>query len=227
MSNTKITFAEIQQTFRGHYISYPMLLKTAEWHERREQIIKRDKQKCTKCGKWATSFIDSPSAGKYKPDCYWVDADNAQYFDDLPVTLYKPASIFGLNAKWTEFGTSHGYIPMIYADKSYHLEVHHKYYLQATVPWKYNDDALTTLCNWCHRETHARGAQIPIYLNQVLRDAIFYQTAGAPEGVTYYTPCIRCDGTGTIPSFDHIQKGVCFRCGGAGYDELKDFRLSC
>ena len=101
------------------------------------------------------------------------------------------------------------------------------YYLRTALPWQYKDEALTTLCNWCHRATHTHGAPIPVYHNQILRDALVYQATGAPQGVTYYTPCTRCEGPGAIPSFDHVQKGVCFRCGGAGYDELKDFRLSC
>ena len=39
------------------------------------------------------------------------------------------------------------------------LNVHHKYYLkypnnQMVPPWKYNDDALITLCNNCHKKVH-------------------------------------------------------------------------
>lgn len=28
--------------------------------------------------------------------------------------------------------------------------------------------------------------------------------------------CPRCNGTGSVPQFKHVQDGVCFRCGGTG-----------
>lgn len=34
------------------------------------------------------------------------------------------------------------------------LHVHHKYYKINTGPWDYPDDALITLCDNCHRQTH-------------------------------------------------------------------------
>ena len=29
--------------------------------------------------------------------------------------------------------------------------------------------------------------------------------------------CAKCDGTGQIRAFNHVQGGVCFSCGGKGY----------
>lgn len=31
------------------------------------------------------------------------------------------------------------------------------------------------------------------------------------------TPCTKCFGKGNIRAFSHVQGGVCFSCGGAGY----------
>lgn len=37
------------------------------------------------------------------------------------------------------------------------LAIHHKYYLPRTEPWEYSDDALLTLCEFCHsHETEDR-----------------------------------------------------------------------
>lgn len=42
------------------------------------------------------------------------------------------------------------------------LNVHHRYYIEGNMPWEYDDDALVTLCDDCHREVHDRGL-IEIY----------------------------------------------------------------
>jgi DNA-directed RNA polymerase subunit RPC12/RpoP len=49
-----------------------------------------------------------------------------------------------------------------YCGSKQFLNVHHKYYLkypnnQMIPPWKYNDDALITLCNNCHKKVHQKN----------------------------------------------------------------------
>lgn len=39
-------------------------------------------------------------------------------------------------------------------DKKTTLHVHHKYYLEGKLPWEYNDNALVTLCEYCHQRMH-------------------------------------------------------------------------
>jgi len=34
-------------------------------------------------------------------------------------------------------------------------------------------------------------------------------------------PCRKCSGQGTLVAYKHIANGVCFRCGGTGYDAAK------
>jgi hypothetical protein len=34
------------------------------------------------------------------------------------------------------------------------LRIHHTYYIQERSPWDYDDDALLTLCDECHRDYH-------------------------------------------------------------------------
>lgn len=83
------------------------------------------------------------------------------------------------------------------------LNVHHKYYVRGKKPWEYVDDVLVTLCESCHQKRHEK--QIPIYksLNDKLIDG-------------YYSKCDRCNGSGFLPQYSHIQNGICFKCGGEG-----------
>lgn len=34
-------------------------------------------------------------------------------------------------------------------------------------------------------------------------------------------PCTRCDGKGWIPGYGHVLGGVCFKCGGTGWQKRK------
>lgn len=55
----------------------------------------------------------------------------------------------------------------IYCSNRFHLHVHHKYYSAypngvLVDPWNYPDDALITLCAYCHQRVHARK-KIKVY----------------------------------------------------------------
>ena len=41
------------------------------------------------------------------------------------------------------------------------LNIHHKYYISGKKPWEYEDDALVTLCEDCHKKRHEQS--IPVY----------------------------------------------------------------
>lgn len=86
------------------------------------------------------------------------------------------------------------------------LQVHHKYYQLGALPWEYPDDALTTLCWYCHEELHKNG-KVPVF-------------DGHGDSVGEYTYCKRCHGAGEFPEYSHVQSGICFRCQGAKYEEL-------
>jgi hypothetical protein len=97
-------------------------------------------------------------------------------------------------------------IPVI-TEKIVVMHVHHKYYLKNRLPWEYQDEALITLCNWCHWKVH-ESEIIPVYnfFNEKLINL-------------NYTPCTRCNGAGLMPEYSHIQEGICFRCNGKKYEE--------
>ena len=83
------------------------------------------------------------------------------------------------------------------------LNVHHKYYILGKKPWEYEDNALVTLCENCHHKRHEK----PISKYRSLLNKDF---------VGYCKPCNRCGGSGYIPQYNHIQYGICFKCGGEG-----------
>lgn len=86
------------------------------------------------------------------------------------------------------------------------LHVHHNYYQKGRLPWEYPDEALITLCWYCHEELHA-NEKVPYYDEnmRVLRQL---------------TPCSRCHGAGVFPEYNHIQNGICFKCYGVRYEEF-------
>lgn len=223
MKQAKIPFSQLLRDFSNQYVPYEALLKTVEWQERREQIFKRDNKKCQKCGKWATTKFDT-SVGDARTEGEWVWADELVEFADPSSSSYTPPQIFGPDAKYFGLGQGDvGWLPMIYASKPHHLELHHRYYLRSALPWQYEDEALITLCNWCHREVHANGASIPVYPSQSARDAVLRHYTNSQTNVGHYTSCSRCNGTGSLPMYNHVQAGVCFRCNGAGFAELREF----
>ena len=86
------------------------------------------------------------------------------------------------------------------------LNVHHSYYQDGLMPWKYPSSDLTTLCLFCHEKLH-KNSRIPCFdKNGLLKD--------------YLTPCTRCSSAGWFPEYRHVENGICFRCNGAKYEEF-------
>ena len=84
------------------------------------------------------------------------------------------------------------------------LNVHHKYYIKGKAPWEYEDDALITLCEDCHKKAHL--THIPVY-REIDRKRLLYCNA---------IKCSRCNGSGYLPQYEHVENGICFKCWGEG-----------
>ena len=82
------------------------------------------------------------------------------------------------------------------------LNIHHTYYIEGKKPWEYENEALETLCEDCHKKRHEK-ANTPIYASDM-----------SIIGMT--TICPRCGGSGYLPQFSHVEHGRCFKCGGEG-----------
>lgn len=82
--------------------------------------------------------------------------------------------------------------------------VHHKYYLKDKMPWEITESSLQTLCKKCHNDAHDQKA-IKIFRMQGNQ---FIEVAAD------YDNCPRCNGSGYLPEYSHVQGGICFRCRG-------------
>jgi len=82
------------------------------------------------------------------------------------------------------------------------LNVHHTYYIKGHKPWEYENDALVTLCEDCHKKRH-KGTAVPL-----LNDN--------KELIANLATCPRCGGSGYLPQYKHVEHGICFKCGGEG-----------
>ena len=94
---------------------------------------------------------------------------------------------------------------MIYLDHHFKqgLNIHHNFYVHGLKPWEYKDEVLVTLCESCHQKRHEKPTPC-------------YRSLNFGEPIEYYNTCYRCSGSGYLPQYNHVQNGVCFKCGGEG-----------
>jgi hypothetical protein len=85
------------------------------------------------------------------------------------------------------------------------LQVHHLYYITSKIPWEYQDKALVTLCDSCHKRIHDE-CSVPVYKfqNNELIDL-------------HAVACSRCAGSGYLSEYMHYKGGICFECKGERY----------
>jgi hypothetical protein len=175
--------------------TYDELLSTNEWFEKRWEIISRDVV-CVKCGCAETDTVRD-SKGKFH---------NFHLKEVYGPKLLEKS--FGVDKS---FGVVINIEPenynMEFLGKSYWFHIHHKYYMLSKLPWEYENDALVTMCNWCHNEWHLNN-EAPIY------DSINDELVKCN-----YTRCDKCNGAGVLPEYKHVQNGICFNCHGYKYIE--------
>lgn len=82
--------------------------------------------------------------------------------------------------------------------------IHHKYYINQTFPWEYDDNALITLCPSCHKKEHENN-RVPVYTRK---------GNSLVQSDEYSIQCSRCGGVGYFSEYMHVENGVCFKCWG-------------
>lgn len=166
-------------------INYQELLTTLEWQAKRNEILSRDNHRCTNCNLTATG--SHVHYDDIKKEYSYISDDGTEY---LQYVKNSEGQIVPERVPQT-----------IITNKPYHLEVHHKYYILNKLPWEYNESALVALCNWCHSDIH-KNEIIVMYQDETLKN------------FDELVSCNRCNGTGFIPEYSHVQGGVCFECHG-------------
>lgn len=84
------------------------------------------------------------------------------------------------------------------------LHVHHIYYLKDKLPWEIDDLALLSLCKRCHVKRHENDN---IYTYKELGSKLVLAK-------NHFYNCPRCNGSGFLSQFKHVEDGICFLCFG-------------
>lgn len=127
--------------------------------------------------------------------------------DNIDLVTKKPEHIWIEDNGVIDLGgdiPSANYI-IVTADKHYHLEVHHNRYIFNRLPWEYNNEDLVTFCNHCHTDFHNTNKVLVFSEDELVE--------------LEYEACSKCNGTGYIPQYNHVQGGVCFQCMGNRYTQ--------
>ena len=118
-----------------------------------------------------------------------------------------PIAIDGVPYRFDVINLAYGNKLMLLRFSHYSLElrglnIHHTYYVKGHKPWEYDNKALVTLCEKCHKKRHETSS-IP-YFDRERRL------------IGNLAICDRCGGSGYLPQYSHVEDGVCFKCGGEG-----------
>ena len=203
-------------------IPYEQLLNTVEWKKKRDEILKRDEYVCTKCKRRPTKVFTANqicdifkiktrktewlNVGNHLKLPGWIN-DGHYWFFSIE-TLNKFRSSYW-DAKYLKYSDGESTFVLIKAKKRYFLHIHHKQYILDKLPWEYYDSDLQTICNWCHWELHEK------------EKVNVYRIVNGKLQQTNLTPCHRCKGAGWFPEYEHVESGICFRCLGLKFEELR------
>lgn len=214
---------------------YQELLNDENWHRKRLEIVRRDRNRCRSCENKRllamskiAGLVGVPLAYQSdllrKPNSIYSyrmtirDPSSTQTIQTQIIKVYQdplpnfwPLDFYYSSEKDLDENVRF-FINCIH-DKPLNdfvyvrgLQVHHTYYQHGRKPWEYPSDDLQTLCWMCHHELHATRA-VP-----------HLDTNGRQIGEL--TPCSRCAGSGCLPQYYYYMNGICFRCWGAQYDEF-------
>lgn len=213
-------------------MNYSDQLKDSRWKKLREAILQRDNFTCTKCSNrkllaesqkftilerkelrlhqiaqgWDKAMIEvklgkdnyDNSSLEYTGYIEFIEANDYVEKDDkvyLDFSIEENPEIVCIKDKSGK---------TVKAIKGLH--VHHKYYQVDKLAWEYDDSALICLCWFCHEKEH-KDMSIKVYDRDM-------------KHIDNYKYCTRCYGAGWFPEYTHVQKGICFRCNGARYEQV-------
>lgn len=209
-------------------MNYQEQLKTKEWKDKREAILKRDDYKCTECGlkrpvllgiNRKIGIIDHQEFSKSGQ--LFLDLKNNKahlmFYYGLP--LYYESFVLGdiTNAKIEDLRFAEQKKEDIMRllcftdnisneDLRPDLHVHHKFYIHGNRAWEYEDDALVTLCIDCHQKEHDEKV-IKVYSKN-------------KEELYIIEKCGKCYGSGYLKEYDYYCDGICFDCHGEGISRV-------
>ena len=165
-------------------LTYQDKLSTSEWQDKREEIICRDNNHCTKCEEPKVILYGKGirEMNQSEKDEHW---EKVSQIPNLPITLKKER--------------------VVYPRVPVQLHVHHKYYILNKLPWEYENNALVTLCDLCHTEVH-RTEKILVYKDDTKSETTDLTVCRNCNGSGYLSHykyymngvCFSCSGTGYL-----------------------------
>ncbi|MCA6440867.1 MAG: hypothetical protein IM598_12060 [Chitinophagaceae bacterium] len=180
---------------------YEQLLQTSEWLQFRDRIISQNGGPVCQSCRSVEGPIEEPIMTEQEHKFLLAEiADYNRKFlrlarenPDLIKQQLQKGTYIGQKASPSRFKEVGRVI----------IQVHHTLYFWNRLPWEYQSIHLKVLCDACHKQEHQVNT---IY---VYKDETMSEKKVIPI-------CTRCDGSGYIPEYFHIQKGICFECWGAG-----------
>jgi len=192
----------------GRKPTYQQLLLTFEWKTFKDNIIKEQSEKCQECN---AEVLRKMTSEEFQIIQNLIEAERLTnpyiYLLDKVGTdpeLYEKMKIDNNPPALTEY---------VKSDPPVTLELHHKDYLLGALPWEYPAIWLETLCSDCHHKRHFGDDGRILKRQKVYIDKKKEKLANLPA-------CDRCGGKGYFPEYSHVQRGVCFSCGGSGMNSL-------
>jgi hypothetical protein len=196
------TYSQIKSDLEGlsRLQQYVLLLQTNEWYDFRRHIIYRDNDCCRKCGRRGGPIEEEIpyDHGKRKHSSVVVEHNEAflKFAKENPDEITNQLLNGTYEGQWPERARTKIIGEVI-------LQAHHKLYFWDSLPWEYDKKHLSTLCQDCHREEH-------------LRNTIYTFNDKSMKLRKAWPRCLKCEGTGYIPMYDHRDNGICYECGGWG-----------
>jgi hypothetical protein len=182
-------------------IIYRDLLSTQEWAQKRHKIIRRDLQQCKFCSFYLYDLAEGTKRSLTPEEGLKLKKQKLLLALQSDTAKEKGWSLENMPAFLT-----HIKIP---EETNVFINVHHTYYIKNNLPWNYPDEALITLCSFCHQEYHDNKENIvPVYTDETKQKQVPKKT------------CIICNGSGYRSEFSYYLNGICFHCNGMGYFEI-------
>lgn len=179
---------------------YKILLQTKEWYEFRERMVYLDNHTCQKCNKKEgpieVEVMTEEEQSKINKEIYEYNMAFLKHAKENPDSTYNAlldGTFTGKKLRVSRFDIVGNVV----------IQLHHKLYFWNKLPWEYERKYLMTLCYECHKDEH-RDNQIYLYQDETMQ----YRRE--------IPICWKCDGTGYLKEYNHIDYGNCWACDGAG-----------
>ena len=230
-------------------MTYRELLESDEWQERRQEILKRDDNKCTNCGNVELINFSKKEKIRYlfydekiKLNTVVVGHDDSEVYEVNVWGEQLPDNFIGNLLFYISDEANRNYlIGIVDSRKALILSGNPRkrsWFIQSLLSELDQNSKLDQLL-WIlvkglhvHHKYYQEGLLPWEYPDDALmtlcykcheklhKDGIVEVLDKHGNNIGHYHYCKRCNGAGWFPEYWYFQSGICFRCDGARYEEL-------